>query len=245
MLEHKVALVTGASGGIGRAIALALAQEGYDIGVHYNSGRERAEEVSSLIEAVGRRSLSLCADISDSAQVKNMIETVRICLGEIDLLVNCAGIADIRLFTDTSPEQWSRILDIDLTGAFNCCRQVAPMMISRGDGNIINISSVWGIYGASCEVAYSAAKAGVIGLTQALAKELGPSGIRVNCIAPGYIETEMNSMFDSDAVADVIDRTPLCRLGKPEDVACAAVFLASEKSSFITGAILPVTGGFC
>ena len=244
-MERKTALVTGASGGIGRAIALALAQEGYDIGVHYNSGREKAEETARLIEAGGRRCVTLHADVSDFEQVRSMVETVRICLGELDLLVNCAGIADIRLFTDTLPEQWQRMMDIDLTGAYNCCRNVVPMMIARGGGSIINISSVWGIYGASCETAYSAAKSGIIGLTQALAKELGPSGIRVNCIAPGYIETKMNSMFDEAAVADVIDRTPLCRTGRPEDVASAAVFLASDAASFITGVTLPVTGGFC
>lgn len=244
-MERRVALVTGASGGIGRAIALGLAREGYDVGVHYNTGREKAEETASQIEALGRNAVSLCADVSDMAQVKSMVEAARICLGEIELLVNCAGIADIRLFTETSPEQWRRMIDIDLTGAYNCCRQTVPAMISRGRGCIINISSVWGIYGASCEVAYSAAKSGIIGLTQALAKELGPSGIRVNCIAPGYIETEMNGGFDESAVADVIDRTPLGRTGTPEDIASAAAFLASDKASFITGVTLPVTGGFC
>ena len=244
-MSRKIALVTGASGGIGRAAALALVEAGYDIGVHYCNNREKAEEVSALIAEMGRRSVTLCADVSDRKQVETMIEAARICLGEIDLLVNCAGIADIRLFTDTTAQHWERMIGVNLTGTYNCCRLTAPMMISRGSGCIINMSSVWGIYGASCEVHYSAAKSGIIGLTQALAKELGPSGIRVNCIAPGYIETEMNSGFDEDTVADVTDRTPLGRTGKPEDVAQAVVFLASDNASFITGATLPVTGGFC
>lgn len=241
----KIALVTGASGGIGRACALALAAAGYDIGVHYFTSREKAEEVAAEVTAMGRQAVTLCADISDRRQVETMVEAARICLGEITLLVNCAGVADIRLFTETTADDWERVCGINLTGTYNCCRLTAPMMISRAGGCIINISSVWGIYGASCEVTYSAAKSGIIGLTQALAKELGPSGVRVNCIAPGYIETEMNSGFDEDTVADVIDRTPLGRTGTPEDVAEAVVFLASEKASFITGVTLPVTGGFC
>ncbi len=244
-LSRKVALVTGASGGIGRAVALALAEAGYDIGVHYFNNRDKAEEVSALVTEQGRQAVTLCANISDRKQVETMIEAVRICLGEIDLLVNCAGIANIGLFTDTTAKDWERMIGINLTGTYNCCRLTAPMMISRGSGCIINISSVWGIYGASCEVSYSAAKSGIIGLTQALAKELGPSGVRVNCIAPGYIETEMNGGFDEETVADIIDRTPAGRTGKPEDVANSVVFLASDKASFITGATLPVTGGFC
>lgn len=244
-MSKKTALVTGASGGIGKAIALALAAEGYDIGVHYNRSRESAEELVKQIEEMGRNAVALCADVADIKQVETMVESARICLGDIDLLVNCAGIADIRLFTDISPAQWERMMGVDLTGTYNCCRLTAPMMIKKRSGCIINISSVWGIYGASCEVHYSAAKAGVIGLTQALAKELGPSCVRVNCVAPGYIETEMNSEFDSAAVEDVIDRTPLGRTGTPQDIADAVVFLASDKASFITGVTLPVTGGFC
>ncbi len=241
----KIALVTGASGGIGKACALSLAAAGYDIGVHYCNGLEKAQQTADEITAMGRQAVTLCADIADRRQVETMIEAARICLGEIDLLVNCAGVADIRLFTETTAADWERVVGINLTGTYNCCRLAAPMMISRRGGCIINISSVWGIYGASCEVTYSAAKSGIIGLTQALAKELGPSGVRVNCVAPGYIETEMNASFDADAVADVVDRTPLGRTGRAQDVAEAVVFLASEHASFITGAVLPVTGGFC
>jgi len=244
-VERKVALVTGASGGIGRAVAIALAQNGYDIGVHYCNNYSNANEVSGIINEMGRRSVTLSADISDRKEVEMMIETTRICLGEINLLVNCAGIADIRLFTETSAYDWDKMVGINLTGTYNCCRLAAPMMISRGSGCIVNISSVWGIYGASCEVTYSATKSGIIGLTQSLAKELGPSGVRVNCVAPGYIETEMNSGFDEEAIADVIERTPIGRTGTPEDVAQAVVFLASDNASFITGVTLPVTGGFC
>lgn len=244
-MKRRVALVTGASGGIGRAVALALAEAGYSIGIHYNENRAAAEEVSEIISDMGQQSVTLCADVSDRSKVETMVESVRICLGEIDVLVNCAGVADVRLFTDTSAQDWDRLMNINLTGVFNCCRLVVPGMITRGSGCIINLSSVWGIYGASCEVGYSATKAGIIGLTQALAKELGPSGIRVNCVAPGYIETGMNSCFDAAAVADIVDRTPLGRVGTPEDVARAISFLASENASFITGATLPVTGGFC
>jgi len=244
-LGKKIALVTGASGGIGKAVALALAKEGYDIGVHCCNNYSKAEEVSAMITEMGREAVILCADISDRKQVESMIETVRICLGEIDLLVNCAGIADIRLFSETTAYHWDRMVGINLTGTYNCCRLTVPMMISRGKGCIVNISSVWGLYGASCEVTYSTTKSGIIGLTQSLAKELGPSGIRVNCVAPGYIETGMNSEFDEEAVADIVDRTPLGRTGSPEDVAKAVVFLSSEDASFITGVTLPVTGGFC
>ena len=240
--KNKVALVTGASGGIGRAIAVALAQEGWDVAVHYNTNRQAALAAAEAVEACGVRGLAVQADVSDMQSVENMIRYVRICLGSIDLLVNNAGVADIVPFADITPDRWRRMMSADLDGVYNCCRAALPCL---GSGSsIVNVSSVWGLYGASCEVHYSAAKAGVIGLTSALAKELGPSGIRVNCVAPGVINTEMNSSIDPDALRELEEYTPLGRMGQPEEVAAVVAFLASDGASFITGATVPVTGGF-
>jgi len=240
--KNKVALVTGASGGIGRAIAVALAQEGWDVAVHYNTNRQAALAAAEAVEACGVRGLAVQADVSDMQSVENMIRDVRICLGSIDLLVNNAGVADIVPFADITPDRWRRMMSADLDGVYNCCRAALPCL---GSGSsIVNVSSVWGLYGASCEVHYSAAKAGVIGLTSALAKELGPSGIRVNCVAPGVINTEMNSSIDPDALRELEEYTPLGRMGQPEEVAAVVAFLASDGASFITGATVPVTGGF-
>lgn len=249
-MNKGTALVTGASGGIGSAIAEALAREGYNIAVHYNSDRDGALHTCSLVEKAGGRAAALQCDIADCGAVERMVEDTRILLGDITLLVNNAGVADICPFAETDPGQWQRMLDINLTGMYNCCHTVLPHMVRQYQDSgrqcgVVNISSVWGIYGASCEVAYSAAKAGVIGFTQALAKEYAPSGIRVNCVAPGCIETRMVAHLDKEALEDIIDRTPLGRLGRPEDTAAAVVFLASEGASFITGITLPVTGGFC
>lgn len=239
-----VALVTGASGGIGRAAALTLARDGFDVGAHYHSNRGAALGLAEEISSLGRRSVALCADLRDHAQAAAMVEDARICLGEVDVLVCAAGIAEQKLFTDITPEMWNQMLSVNLTGTFNSCRAVVPGMIARGRGSIITISSVWGQTGASCEVHYSAAKAGIIGMTKALAKELAPSGIRVNCVAPGAIDTSMNAHLDECAMADIIERIPLGRLGQPEDVAGAVAFLASERAAFITGEVISVAGGF-
>jgi len=194
------------------------------------------------LHSEGFAAMAVQADVSDMQSVENMIRDVRICLGSIDLLVNNAGVADIVPFADITPDRWRRMMSADLDGVYNCCRAALPCL---GSGSsIVNVSSVWGLYGASCEVHYSAAKAGVIGLTSALAKELGPSGIRVNCVAPGVINTEMNSSIDPDALRELEEYTPLGRMGQPEEVAAVVAFLASDGASFITGATVPVTGGF-
>lgn len=244
MCQKKTAIVTGGSGGIGSAICVALARAGFDVAVHYMSGQDRARSVADAVAAQGRRCVCLQADVADPDSVASMVEDARICLGEPDVLVCNAGIARQQLFSDITFEQWNRVISVNLGGVFNCCKAVIPSMLARSGGSIINISSIWGLQGAALETHYSASKAGVIGLTQALARELAPSGIRVNCVAPGAIDTPMNAHLDSDAVADIIDRTPLGALGTPQQVADAVVFLAGEQSSFITGTTLPVTGGF-
>jgi len=239
---QKTALVTGGSGGIGQAIALALGRAGWQVAVHYNSNQTDAKRIAEEITAMGSRAIAVHADITDAEEVKRMCEDVRICLGGIDLLVNNAGVSDIRPFSDISPEHWYKIISTDLDGMYNCTRAALPYL--ENGASIVNISSVWGLYGASCEVHYSTAKAGMIGFTSSLAKELGPSGIRVNCVAPGVIDTEMNGWLSEDDRAELAESTPLGRMGRPEEVASAVVFLASDDASFITGVTLPVTGGF-
>ena len=182
--------------------------------------------------------------MSDAKDACRAIKECAENLGGIDILVNCAGIAQIKLFTDITDDEWRQMLDTDLSGAFYACRTAAPYMIRKQSGRIINIGSVWGKHGASCEVHYSAAKAGLRGLTMALAKELGPSGITVNCVEPGVIATEMNACLDEETLASLCDETPLCRIGECTDVAETVYFLASDGASFITGQCLGVDGGF-
>ena len=186
----------------------------------------------------------ICADISMPEEARRAVDMAREQLGHIDVLINNAAIAGFRLFTDITDEEWTRFIGVNLNGAFYVSRAVLPDMIARKSGSIINISSMWGQVGASCEVHYSAAKAGLIGLTKALAKEVGPSGIRVNCIAPGVIDTKLMDEHSEDTKQILADETPLGRLGTGEDVAKAAAFLLSEDASFITGQTLGVDGGY-
>ena len=238
-----VALVTGASGGIGRAIALQLARDGYAIAVHCHRNREKAQAVcDEILEANGCAKVFAC-DIADADAVADMVVSIENSLGSITALVNNAGIAQQKLFTDLSAEEWRRMMAVHLDGAFYTSRAVLPAMIREHRGGIVNISSMWGQTGGSCEVHYSTAKAALIGLTKALAKEVGPAGVRVNCVAPGVIRTEMLADFSEETLTELADETPLCRLGTPEDVAAAVSFLLSDGAGFITGQVLAPNGG--
>lgn len=230
----KKALVTGGAGGIGSAICRRLAQDGYSVIINYSHSKEKAGALAAEIngQAIG-------FDISDIKAVSDAFSEI----GHIDLLVNNAGISEIDLFHCIPQEKASQIMAVNLTGAMNCARTVLPDMIRNGAGCIINISSMWGQCGASCEVDYSASKAGLIGFTKALAKEVAPSGIRVNCVAPGFIMTEMNSRFSEEDLALIREDIPLGIFGKPEHIADAVSFLASQQAEYITGQTLAVNGG--
>ena len=231
----KTALVTGASRGIGEAIARELSAEGFKVYINYNKSRDEAFALADEIGGIAVR-----ADVSDLNQVRAMYDEI----GDVNVLVCNAGISEYGLFSEISPEKWRNIFAVNVDGVYNCVQCALPSMIKNKSGSIITVSSVWGIHGASCEAAYSATKAAVIGLTKALAKELGPSGIRVNCIAPGVIETDMLSGFSEADKLSLCEETPLCRLGKPSDVASISAFLAGEKAGFITGQVIGVDGGF-
>ena len=238
-LRKKVALVTGASRGIGAAAALRLAEDGYNVIINYNVNRDAAEMIANVTGGT-----AIQADVSDPIKVRDMFEMIKNEHGDVEVLVNNAGVSFTGLFTDITPLQQKRIWGVNVEGVFNCSREALKTMISNKSGRIINISSMWGQVGASCEVHYSAAKAAVIGFTKALAKEVGPSGINVNCIAPGVIMTDMNASHSEETMAELAYDTPLERLGTPEDVAKTVSFLASDDSSFITGQVIGVNGGF-
>ena len=241
----SVVLVTGGAGGIGSAISVCFAERGYDVALQYNFGKERAEKLAEqLCREFNVRAVAVQADFQAETDIRDMFEKVTETLGAPEVLINNAGISEQRLFTEVSSQEWQKMINVNMSAAFYLSQCVAPYMIKNQKGAIVNISSMWGIAGASCEVAYSAAKAGLIGMTKALARELGPSGIRVNCVAPGVIETEMNAKHSEETMADLAESTPLCRIGKPEEVAAAVYFLASEDASFITGQTLCVDGGF-
>ena len=200
-------------------------------------------EALALQAELGPSALAVRADLADAKAIAAMVQKVTAHFGNIDVLINNAGIASFGLLTEISEKDWLRLFDINVHGAYRCIREVLPQMISRGRGVILNISSIWGVTGASCEVCYSATKAALIGLTKALAKEVGPSGIRVNCIAPGVIETDMNAHLSAEDLSALAEETPLGRIGTPEDVSAAALFLASPGASFITGQVLGANGG--
>ena len=241
---ERVALVTGSSRGIGRAIASELARTGYSVCINYIRHREAAESLASELAAAGCRTITVQADVADGEAVAEMVRRTERELGHISLLVNNAGIAGQAQFQDITDEMWNRYLAVNLSGARNTIKAVLPHMISEKAGCIVNISSIWGLRGASCEVAYACTKAALIGLTRSLALELAPSQIRVNCVAPGVINTDMVQVLGQETLRQLAEETPLGRLGTPEDVAHAVAFLASDKASFLTGQILTADGGF-
>ncbi len=241
---QKVAFITGASRGIGRAVARALAAEGYAVGINYCKSQVQAEALAGELTARGCQALAVQADVADREAVTAAVRQVEAAFGPVTLLVNNAGIARQHQFQDITPEFWRRLFAVNVDGAFHTIQAVLPHMIHEKAGCIINTSSIWGQRGASCEVAYSATKAAVIGLTRSLAMELAPSGIRVNCVAPGVIRTDMVEVLGEETLRDLAEQTPLGRLGTPEDVAAAVAFLASDRASFITGQVLTADGGF-
>jgi len=241
---NKTVLITGASRGIGSAIAKVFSENNYNVIINYLNSEKNALELEEEINEMGYSATAIKADVSDSKQVEEMIEKCVLKYGGVDVLVNNAGISEQKLFTDITEEQWDNMLNVHVKGTYNCCQSVLPYMLEKKQGKIINISSIWGITGASCEVHYSTAKAAIIGFTKALAKELGPSGIQVNCVAPGIIDTDMNTFLDTDETQTLIDATPLMRFGKPEEIAYAVLYLASKQANFITGQVLSPNGGF-
>ena len=244
-MKHTV-LVTGSSRGIGAGIARAFAREGHRVVIHYNRNEAAANALLDALRSEGCSAALVQGDVSDPAQAQRIVRQAEETFGFVDVLVNNAGIAlPAQLATDTGAEELNRVFGVNLNGMFFVTNAVLPQMVSKKRGSVVNISSMWGVTGGSCEVAYSASKAAVIGYTKALAKELAPSGIRVNCVAPGFVMTDMNAALDAETVAAICEETPLLRAGLPEDVAGAVLFLAGESASFITGQTLCVDGGRC
>ena len=250
MKNTKTVLITGASGAIGSAIGRKFFLKGFNVALHYHKNYDNANNLKSELSVfaadngLNNKAEIFSANVGDSAEVAKMFSEIRNSLGEVDVLVNNAGGGTQILFSDITDELWRETFALNVDGCFYCCKEALPHMIHEKQGKIINISSIWGVTGASCEVHYSAAKAAIIGLTKALAKELGPSGINVNCVAPGVIDTPMNAHLSEEAMNELKEETPLCRIGTPEDVANAVYFLASDDASFITGQVLGTNGGF-
>ena len=234
----KVALITGGSRGIGRAMVELFAESGYSVAFTYKSSHAAAAELSERTGA-----LAINADSANPADIERAVKTVEEKLGNVDILINNAAVSSFSLFTDLTLEAWRASFSTNVDGAFLYSKLTLPSMIRNHSGRIINISSMWGQVGSSCEVHYSATKAALIGMTKALAKEVGPSGITVNCIAPGVIDTDMNAALSEDDMAALKDETPLMRIGTPREVAAAALFLAGDGAAFITGAVINVNGG--
>lgn len=229
----KTIVITGGAGGIGAAIAHRFADAGYRVIIGYNTSEEKAKAVAEEIGGV-----ALHVDVCNAQSVRDFAEKI----SYTDVLVNNAGIAQQKLFTDISEEEWDKMFEVHVKGAFRLCQAFLPEMIRRKRGSVVNIASMWGQIGASCEVHYSAAKAALIGMTRALAKEVGPSGIRVNCVSPGAIDTAMMAEFSEEEKKELAEETPLCRLGTAMDVAEAVLYVA--EASFITGQIIAPNGGF-
>lgn len=240
---RRVALITGGSRGIGAACVRLFAENGYAAVFLYRSRDDKAHALVEELRAKGYDAACYRCDVSDGGQVKATVADILRLYHHIDVLVNNAGVAHIGLLTDMTENDWNAVFQTNIGGVFHVTQAALPGMISRQQGSIVNVSSMWGETGASCEVAYSAAKAAVIGFTKALAKEVGPSGVRVNCVSPGLIDTDMNAELDEAALRELAEETPLSRVGTAEEVARAVFYLAGDGASFITGQVLGVSGG--
>ncbi len=244
MNKKKTVVITGSSRGIGASIAESFALRGYNVVINYNNSEKQALDLLGKIRSNGGTSIALKADISKFEEAEYLINKALEEFGNIDVLINNAGISQQKLFTDITESDWKNMFDVNIHGMFNCTKPVVKHMLKNHRGKIINVSSVWGVTGGACEVHYSASKAAVIGFTKALAKELGPSSIQVNCINPGVIDTEMNSNLTPEDIKNILEKTPCTKIGTPQDVANLALFLAGSESDFITGEIININGGF-
>lgn len=242
-MTHKHVLITGAARGIGRAIALAFADAGWDLGLIALKNTQALEEIAAIAREKGRRCMIMTGDVGDPAVCEHFYNEARAALGPIDCLINNAGIAHIGLLSDMSIHEWQHLMDVNLNSLFYMSRQVIPEMVSAQEGSIINISSVWGVCGASCEAAYSASKGAVNAFTKALGKELAPSHIQVNAIACGVIDTDMNHLLSEEDRAELIEEIPACRMGSPEEVASLALALAGEHP-YLNGQVIVLDGGW-
>ena len=243
-MPQKSALITGASRGIGAATARLLARRGYAVALNYCRSQTAAFALAEELERAGHIAFPVRADVSDGKECQKMVDTVLEKFCQLDILVCNAGVSQFGLLSDLTDAEWRNIFAVNVDGVFHCCRAAIPHFVRRKTGKIVTVSSMWGQAGASCEAAYSASKAAVIGLTKALAKELGPSGVTVNCVAPGVIDTEMNASLGEETLAELAAETPLGRVGTAEETAKAIAFLASPEADFITGQVLGVSGGF-
>lgn len=243
MERKKTVLITGASRGIGAACARRFAEAGCRVGLNYHRSEEAARALAEELRAAGGEVELFPADVGDTGQVAHMVDNVLDKFCQLDILICNAGVAQQKLFGDLTDEDWRHIFAVNVDGVFHTIRAALPHFIHRKAGKILTVSSMWGQVGGSCEAAYSAAKAAVIGLTKALAKELGPSGITVNCVSPGVIQTDMNAHLDGETMAALAEETPLGTIGTPEDVAEAMWYLASDAARFVTGQVLAPNGG--
>lgn len=239
----KYALITGGSRGIGAAAARLFARRGWGVAVAFHQSGDRAQALVRELQALGVPAMAVRADVADPRQVGELVDNVLEKFCQLDILVCATGISHVGLISQIDEDQWRRLFAVNVDGVHHCCRAVLPHMLSRKSGSIVTVSSMWGQVGASCEAAYSATKGAVIAYTKALAKELGPSNIRVNCVSPGVIDTEMNAHLTPADLAALADETPLGRIGTAQEAAAAIAFLASDEASFLTGQVVSPNGG--